>query len=338
MSWLSKAKNKVKKWQPGKTQWKDAGKALKTVAPLIMGLTGVGLPFAAAAGAALSAVGEGKKANLGTLVKGGIGGAAAGATGGQLGGLMGIGKAAGGAAASAAGAGGAAASGAAGTVGTVASGVSKAGKVGNAWNTIKGVAGGLDGKEGFGVGDAIKIGGAIVGGKEIASNAKQSKKDSKYARALADEALANYREARTFAQDRWKEQSPLRDAFNYGAFKMSDSTNPFSRDLFSQFGPQAPGAGAAPIPPGPPGPQHPGLMGMIQGQAPQGMAPPQGPQGMMPPPGPGIMGQLQQMLQGGRVPGQPTSRSASVNSGGNAAAQDRGRDRMRDDIDEPRNF
>lgn len=86
MSWLSSAINKVKKWQPGKTQWKDAANAGKWVVPAVLGATGVGLPFAAAAGAGLSAAGAGKRATLGTVLKGGLSGAAAGMTGGMLGG------------------------------------------------------------------------------------------------------------------------------------------------------------------------------------------------------------------------------------------------------------
>lgn len=84
MSWLSSAINKVKKWQPGKTQWKDVAGAAKNIAPIVLGATGVGLPWAAAAGAGLNVASKGKKANIGDFLSGGARGAAGGAAGAGL--------------------------------------------------------------------------------------------------------------------------------------------------------------------------------------------------------------------------------------------------------------
>jgi len=191
-----------------------------------------------------------------------------------------------------------------------------AGKVAGLIPGVGGIAGGLAGKLGSllqGGGGGGEGGGGglsgmlklLMGGAGAATaygDYKQSKKDSKYARALADESLANYRQARQHAQDRWAEQSPLRDAFNYGAFNVSDPTNPFSRgqQTFSQFAPQQ---GAPPFDPS-----------STQNTIGTGGAPN------------GLMSMLQ---RGGRTPGRPTMRSASVKSGRNNQDQDRGRDRSR---------
>ncbi len=79
----------VRKFQPkdiGKLQPKDVGNALKTVAPALLGATGFGLPLAAGVGAGLSAIGAGRKTNLGTVLGGAAQGAGAGMAGGAIGG------------------------------------------------------------------------------------------------------------------------------------------------------------------------------------------------------------------------------------------------------------
>jgi hypothetical protein len=254
---------------------KFLGKGLKGVSKAAGIIPGLG-PLA---GGALGGLGEimekGRKVNL----KGFAGSTAGGALSGLLGGIG----------------------------GKVLGGGGGGGGIGG---FLKNALGGLgDGKlfggggEGGG-GGLAKLLGLGLGGAQMYGDYKQSKKDSKYSRQLAEEALGSYRQASQMAQDRWAEQSPLREAFNFGAFNMSDPTNPFSRNIFGGMGPQAPGQGPATMrtdtEPGQMAPN--GLMAMVQ--------------------------------NGGRTPGSPTMRSASVKSGRNAQAQDRGRDRMRDDQDE----
>ncbi len=239
------------------------GKGLKGVSKVAGVIPGVGT----LAGGAMGGLGEllekGSKTNLGGF----LGSAGGGALSGTLSGLLGLGG----------------------------GGEGGGGIKGFLSNAIGGLTGGGEG--GSTVGSLGKLLGLGLGGAQVYGDYKQSKKDSKYARALADEALESYRSARTMAQDRWASQSPLRDAFNFGAFNMSDSTNPFSRDLFSSFAPQA----------------------VQQTDT-----------------APGYLGALMGTNTGGRGIGAPTNRAASVKSGRNAQAQDRGRDRSRGDDDEMR--
>lgn len=172
----------------------------------------------------------------------------------------------------------------------------------SAGGVLGGLLGGIGGGAAGGGGTLGKLGSLLglgLGGAQVYGDYKQSKKDSKYARALADEALENYRQARTMAQDNWAAKSPLRAAFNFGAFQMADPTNPFSRgSMFSQFAPMMQ--------------QQPQATDHVPGQL------------------GGLLGFNPGM--GGRTPGTPTMRSRSVKGGMVNEAQDRGRDRM--DTDE----
>ena len=324
MSWLSKAKNKVKKWQPGKTQFKDVGKALKTVAPIVMGLTGIGLPFAAAAGAALSAVGEGKKANLGTVIKGGLSGAAAGATGGQLGSLMKAGKGVVTAAAS----GGV--KGAGSQLGTLMSGGAKG--AAGALNTVK---------------NAAKVAGAVKGVSAVGKANKSMKKDQTKARELAGMSEGLYGQMAQGATDRYAENDAMRQAFRHGVMNGADPSNPFARKgAFDQFqklatqdvmdaGPDT--RTAVPREGGSAGMWGGGgLLGKMRGdlmaKSESLGAPPQINMFGGGVAGGGLMAKMAGRIKGGRKIGMPVNRAASSKGVPNNSVMDQGYDQRDDDL------
>jgi hypothetical protein len=172
--------------------------------------------------------------------------------------------------------------------------------------------GGGGGISGFLGGDLGKL---LMGGLTGAStygNYKQSKKDSKQARQIAEQAMQQYQMAGDHAANRWQSMSPLRNAFMQGAFNMADPTNPFSRgQMFQQMAP-----GGLPLG------QKPDIkVGTPTATDPPGGDQPFTPRGM-------LMGQM-----GGRALGQPQMRAASVKAPYVARAQDRGRDRMDEDME-----
>jgi hypothetical protein len=210
------------------------------------------------------------------------------------------------------------------------------GLIGSTAGGLSGALGGLLGLGGGAAGGGGKLGtlakmlGVGAAGASLYGGYKQSKKDSKYARALADEALENYRGARQMAQDRWASQSPLRDAFNFGAFNMADPTNPFSRgNMFQQ--PQPTIGTAGNLHRTDPGNQLGGLLGFTGGTG-------IGTEGNLRRTDPGTqLGGLLSLRQGGgRAPGEPTLRSRSVKGANVSGSQDRGRDREDDDEERKR--
>lgn len=201
-----------------------------------------------------------------------------------------------------------------------------------------------------------KLGMGIYGAVEGAKQAKQSKKDSKVARQLAQEALEMYRKSAEDAQARYNMNSPLRDAFRFGAMNFGDPTNPFSRGgpggMFSGFQPQYEGAGPNPtqgqnqlmnmmqkggvfgsFAPGGGGQQNPGI-GPLTTQ-PGGQVPPfnpgtqgnMGPGGQfLPPANAGPMMDFLAAMRGG-ARGGGAGRTRSMKGPGINRAQDKGRDR-----------
>jgi len=134
--------------------------------------------------------------------------------------------------------------------------------------------------------DLLKLGVTGYGLYTAHKGMKESDADRAIARGLADESLQGYRNVNEFAQGQWNDRSPLRDAFMQNIFQAQDPTNPFARS----FG-------------------NPG------GQLTQPSGPPSG----EPPPGTQTGGGAhgpRRPNTGGRVPGDPAMRAASVKPGG----------------------
>ena len=109
---------------------------------------------------------------------------------------------------------------------------------------ISGLAGklGLGGEGGLGgllgtgskLKDMLKLGGMALGGKQMYDASKQSKADSAMARQLAQQSMRAYQDAMQGAQDRYNQNSPLRDMFRQGVQNFADPNNPFARQMPQQ--------------------------------------------------------------------------------------------------------
>lgn len=83
---------------------------------------------------------------------------------------------------------------------------------------------------------AAGLGAAAVSAAELAKNVKGANADSKTAHGLADRSTELANQASASANKQYGLNSPLRDAFRFGAMNFGDPTNPFDRsNQFAQF-------------------------------------------------------------------------------------------------------
>ena len=83
------------------------------------------------------------------------------------------------------------------------------------------------------------LGGAVGGAAAglLSGAPQQAERDSSRARQLTNQSIGTAQRGAQGAVHQFGLNSPLRDAFRFGALQQMDPTNPFSRDLFGGFAP-----------------------------------------------------------------------------------------------------